>query len=543
MKKNQLILTLLLLAVGISACKDNFLKEKPFSFLAPESSYNTDEGLSAGAIGLYDEFIAPYSTNGKFENAYPLLFGATDIVRGGYAPSQSVYFRQSSDYTPLSGLISTLWDHYYSLANNAAVIIDRSAVHEWKNAEVRKQTEGEAHFFRAYAHFYLSQLWGPIPLIDKEGTGVKLDFKQNSMAEILQLIESDLKAAEENLSYDEYKGQAGRITKGAVQHLLAYAYLSFGQYKNAEIYARKVIDSGHYELMTQRFGSLKNNSEGNVFWDLFQIGNQNRATGNKESILVIQNEDINIYPTLGYNDSSFGTFKHNRQLYPPYWQISGLAISGIYGGRGIGREAATIFWCDNFTPSDIRGKMPCVQKVYIYNDPQDLPQGKVLGDTLFDYNQPGKFSSFNKEELRLRPYPTKWNWHEGDAPDNGTFVQDLYIYRLSETYLILAEALLLQNNTNDAAEYINIVRRRAGAPDISPGDVSVDFILDERGRELWGEVPRRVDLYRTGKYVERTRLYNPEAGPNVQDKHALLPIPQSEMDLNSESPLVQNPGW
>lgn len=543
MKKKRLIPATLILVVATFACDDNFLEEKPFSFLAPETSYNTDEGLSAGAVGLYDEFIAPYSTNGNFERAYPLLFGATDIVRGGYAPSQSAFFRQSSDYTPLLDLINRLWNSYYGIANGSATIIDRSAAHEWKNAEAKKQAEGEAHFFRAYAHFYLSQLWGPIPLIDKEGAGVKLDFQRNSMAEILQLIESDLKVAEEYLSYEEYKGQPGRITKGTAQHLLAYAYLAFGQYNNAEIYAKKVIESGHYELMTQRFGSLKDDSQGNVFWDLFQIGNQNRSDGNKESILVIQNEDINLYPSLGYHDSSAGTFKHNRQLYPPYWQISGLAISGIYGGRGIGREAATIFWCDNFTPGDIRGEMPCVQKVYIYNDPLKLPQGKALGDTLFDYNQPGKYSSYNKSELRLRPYPTKWNWHEGDAPDNGTFIQDFYVYRLSETYLILAEALLMQNNTNDATEYINVVRRRAGAPDVSPGDVSIDLILDERGRELWGEVPRRVDLYRTGKYIERTRLYNPEAEPNIQDKHSLLPIPQSEIDLNSESSLEQNPGW
>jgi hypothetical protein len=166
-----------------------------------------------------------------------------------------------------------------------------------------------------------------------------------------------------------------------------------------------------------------------------------------------------------------------------------------------------------------------------------------LGDTLFDYNQPGKFSSYKKDELQLRPYPTKWNWHKGDSPNNGTFIQDFYVYRFSETYLILAEALLMQNDKNGAATYINMVRERAGAPDISAADVTIDFILDERGRELWGEVPRRVDLYRTGKYLERTRLYNPEAGPNLMEKHTLLPIPQSEIDRNSGSVLEQNPGW
>jgi hypothetical protein len=539
----RLILIALTVFVGITSCNDDFLNEKPLTFLAPENIYTTDNGLSAGALGLYDIYIAPYSTNGQFEKVYCLLFGATDIFRAGYAPTPTVFFLHNDNYSPTQDFLQVLWDDYYQLANNAAIIIDRSAVHEWESSTLKKQTIGEAHFFRAFAHFYLSQLWGPIPLISEEGVGVRLDYKRNSKDEIIKLIEHDLKTAEENLSYDEFEGQAGRITKGAAQHLLAYAYLAFKQYENAEVYARKVIDSGHYELMVQRFGSRKDDPQGNVFWDLFQLGNQNRSSGNKEGILIIQNEDINTFPTVGYRDSDAGSFKHNRHLYPNYWNIKGLAISGEYGGRGIGRQAVTLHWLDSFTPADIRGKMPCVQRVFLYNDPNNLPVGKALGDTIFDFDQPGKFSSYGRDELRLRPYPTKWNWNEGDTPDNGTFIKDIYLFRFSETYLILAEALLMQNNKKDAAKYINLVRRRSGAPDITSADVSIDFILDERGRELWGEVPRRVDLYRTDKFIERTRLYNPHTGPGVKDKHALLPIPQGEIDLNTESPLEQNPGW
>lgn len=534
---------IILLIAFLTACNDEFLNEKPSTFLAPENSYATDDGLVAGAIGLYDIFVAPYTSNGNFEDCYILLHQATDIVRAGFYPFPASFAEHNSDYTPLSSFTVRLWRFYYRLANNAAVVIDRSKVHEWKNIEAKKQAEGEAQFFRAYAHFYLSQLWGPIPLISNETSGAKLDYQRNSIEEVFQLIESDLKAAEENLKYEEYAGQPGRITKGAVQHLLAYAYLAFGKYKEAEVYAKKLIDSGHYAIMNQRFGSQMNNAKGNVFWDLYQTGNQNRSSGNKEGILVIQNEDINKYPTVGSNDNSSGVFVHPRQLYPPSWLVNGIAISEIYGGRGIGRNATTLFWLDNFNPSDIRGKMPCLQTVFTVNNPNAIPPGMALGDTLFDYRQADKFSTYPKDDLRMRPYPTKWNWRANETSNNATFVHDLYVFRVSDTYLVLAEALLMQNDKTGAANYINIVRRRAGAPDISAADVTVDFILDERGRELWGEVPRRVDLYRTGKYLERTRLYNPEAGPNLSEKHTLLPIPQSEIDRNSGAVLEQNPGW
>ena len=74
-------------------------------------------------------------------------------------------------------------------------------------------------------------------------------------------------------------------------------------------------------------------------------------------------------------------------------------------------------------------------------------------------------------------------------------------------------------------------------------DVDIDYILDERVRELLGEEHRRVTLCRTGKLVERTKLHNPVSGLTIQEHHALFPIPQNEIDANKEAELVQNPGY
>jgi hypothetical protein len=79
---------------------------------------------------------------------------------------------------------------------------------------------------------------------------------------------------------------------------------------------------------------------------------------------------------------------------------------------------------------------------------------------------------------------------------------------------------------------------------ITAENLSIDFILDERTRELCGELMRWLDLVRTGKLIERVKLYNPEAALNILPKHILRPIPQAQIDaVVTGDPYPQNPGW
>ena len=116
--------------------------------------------------------------------------------------------------------------------------------------------------------------------------------------------------------------------------------------------------------------------------------------------------------------------------------------------------------------------------------------------------------------------------------------------RLGETYLLRAEARLKQDDFDGAAADINVLRDRANAPAVSAGDMTLDFILDERARELIGEENRRMTLVRTGTLVDRAIRLNgtePLADGNIettngiQDYNMLLPIPQDEIDLNSRA--------
>jgi hypothetical protein len=120
--------------------------------------------------------------------------------------------------------------------------------------------------------------------------------------------------------------------------------------------------------------------------------------------------------------------------------------------------------------------------------------------------------------------------------------------RLGEAYLLRAEARFQQGDLQGAADDINVIRTRAAWPgkeaemQITAGDVDIDFILDERARELDGEGQRWWDLVQTGKLVERVRLHNSQAAPNIQEHHIRRPIPQDQID-RTEGGYAQNPGY
>ena len=106
---------------------------------------------------------------------------------------------------------------------------------------------------------------------------------------------------------------------------------------------------------------------------------------------------------------------------------------------------------------------------------------------------------------------------------------------------------------------INVLRTRAAlklnqtpaeysaavaAQQVSAADMTIDFLLDERSRELFGEYTRWWDLARTRRLVQRVKAYNPEGADGVQEHHRLRPIPQEQIDLVTEGPAFpQNPGY
>lgn len=131
--------------------------------------------------------------------------------------------------------------------------------------------------------------------------------------------------------------------------------------------------------------------------------------------------------------------------------------------------------------------------------------------------------------------------------------KDVIIMRLGETYLIAAEADVGLGNTAEAASFINVLRTRAASPNhkadplimVTAGQMTLDFIMDERAREMAGEGNRWQDLTRPGAdyFVNRVKRWNPDARGNVATKHALRPIPQEQINGVTGTPYPQNPGY
>jgi hypothetical protein len=121
--------------------------------------------------------------------------------------------------------------------------------------------------------------------------------------------------------------------------------------------------------------------------------------------------------------------------------------------------------------------------------------------------------------------------------------RDVYAIRLAETYLLRAEAYLGDGNASAAASDINVVRSRAQAPPVSASDIDIDYILNERARELHLEENRLATLMRLEKYVERVREHNEALRNTIEDHNDLWPIPRNEIEKNLEADLEQNPGY
>jgi hypothetical protein len=187
----------------------------------------------------------------------------------------------------------------------------------------------------------------------------------------------------------------------------------------------------------------------------------------------------------------------------------------------------------------------------------------AIGDTAIYIPGPGKdiewpqsrqdmvpYIVVTNDEYSERLFPSMNKWIDPTRPDRQKEQgqRDFILMRLGDGYLLRAEARLQQGYAAGAADDNNVVRMRAAWPgqeaaiQITAGDVDLDFLLDERARELMGEGWRWWDLARTGTLVERTRLYNPQGAPNIQDYHIVRPIPQNQIDRTLGG-YPQNPGY
>ncbi len=567
--KRILIFSLFVL-VGLS-CKKTFLDETPRDVLAPDDLYINKAGFEQGLYGLYNQIRQ--ERGGYYQDSKPSNPGYTDPtndisngimmvgVDNAYCnypgSSNEKYYNQFSTGGPIT-LVSddyniTIFGWFYKVILGANMIIHRADDPgiNWTAAE-KGQIVGEAKTIRYWAYRHLTFLWGAVPLVLEESSGlnVKTDYTRTPVAQIRAQMEQDLKYADSTMADNAVV--EGRFSKAVADHYLTELYLTEGRYQEAENMANKIINNPMYKLVGKSTYGSK--TTGNPFADMFIDGNSNRTQGNTEAIYVIQN---------AYNSPTAGDFNIMRRMWVNrYDQIkigSGypIAVSIANGGRGIGRYAATHYVFQCFSPS-VDGRTG--------SSSQDQ-RGGATGGILswrYSWSYPGsKLNlSYNTDETinnSLWPCPRKWDWappanFPNDVANSSGYNCQIYI-RLAEEYLFLAEAQYYLGDLAGAAQSINLLRARANAPLISAADISIDFILDERTRELFTEEHRRYTLLRIRDpqnpsvpiWIRRTNQYNKIIANNVPviANDTLLPIPQAVINANigHTDLMPQNPGY
>ncbi len=375
-----------------------------------------------------------------------------------------------------------------------------------------KKTRAEARFLRAFNYWVMLDLFGKSTFIDETNLiGTDLPGEK-SKAELFTYIENELKAIDAELApvkTIEY----GRVDQGAAWALLARLYLNAKTYTGTErntdaiTYAKKVITAGY---------SLQPN-----YAQLFMADNDKRKD---EFMFVINCDGLR---TQAYGNTTF--FVH---------AAAGNDFADYGVGGGWFGYRATKGLADLFT--DLTGA----------TDKRAMFTTSAFGTS------PAQIAISDVSNFDNGLHVIKYRNIRSDggivSDATKTFSDvDFPVFRLSEMYLIYAEAVLRGGTGGDATtavSYINIIRTRAygnASGNISAGQLTLPFILDERGRELYWEGHRRTDLIRYGLLTTGTYLWpwkgGVASGTAVDGKYNIFPIPAANITANPN--LTQNTGY
>ncbi len=546
MNRKIYIILVLALAFITESC-DKFIEEELVTDVSAASYYTTESGLRDGVKATYSSLKPFY---GQEMGAAMTTFG-TDIWQNGADGGHKVFNFYDGGLNGSESYIRDSWDTWYKGINQANGVINRSADVEMDEAD-KTVLIAEVRFLRAFYYFNIVTTFGDAHLTLEETEGIEVEANRTSQSDIYsQAIVADLDFAIANLpdEADEY----GRATKPAAEFLLGKAlltrsYTSFAEgtdASRAETLFSNVINNYGFSLLDN-------------FADLWDITNQE----NSEMVFVISNSKSQV-------DSGVDGFGHRWHLYFLHeYDVRRGMTRDIANGRPWKRHRPTDFMLTLWDRTIDSRYDDSFKHVWFANKEEppttDPPRAALaIGDTAIYIPGPGKdidwpqsrqdavpYLVYSNEEYNERLFPSMNKWIDATRPDRQKTQgqRDFILMRLADAYLLRAEARLAQSNATGAAEDINVIRMRAAVPgqeaatQITPADVTLDFLLDERARELVGEGHRWWDLARTGTLVERTRMHNPGAAPNIQDYHIVRPIPQNQIDRTLGG-YPQNPGY
>ncbi|WP_437922152.1 RagB/SusD family nutrient uptake outer membrane protein [Sphingobacterium sp. LRF_L2] len=511
------ILSILLLLV--SCTKD--LNQYPTIETTSEAVYTSVDGYRAVLAKLYGSFAV--AGNGRGD-ADPDMAGTT--ATWGYlrvyfnlqeVPTDEVIYTWAGgdnmvELQYMTWGASDTWVNamYYRIYYTVALCNEflRNATPEklagFTDAE-RLDIEGfaaEARFLRALAYSHAMDLYGNVPFVTEKDAVAAFFPPRITRNDLFNYIEQELVGIADILP-ESFQNQYGRVSRAAAWALLAKNYLNAAvytgtpRYDDCVNYSKKVIESG-YSLNAD-------------YKQLFNADNDKRTN---EIIFPIQ-ADVEHTTTWGAT-----TYLVNGPIVGSMQATNYGVLSGWNSFRTL-REFVAIFSTD-----DKRGDFWKSGQSLDVDDPSSSSQGYGLV----------KFTNLNDDGT----YKT----------DEGLVSTDFPMIRLADVYLMYAEAVLRGGggSATEALELVNQIRQRAFAGtlgSISQAQLTLDFILEERGRELFWECTRRTDLIRFGRFTGNTYLWQWKGGDvngrSVDAKFNLYPIPTTDMTANPN--LIQNVGY
>lgn len=513
MKLNKIYLWIIIAAMSsliFTGCSD-LLDQRPQGEWV-EGDEGSGGSFQSDIFTLYAKLRGFHVTSGTTALAIH-SFRSEDAEKGSTASDGASHGRMFDDfeYIATNGLIGSYWTANYEIIILANKILDDIAQSEDDKGTLSEGdliNRSEAHFFRAFAFFNLVRAFGDVPKIDfRIVNAEEANIPKSPAAEIYDLIDADLEAAEAHLPQSWPPVYTGRLTWGAARSLHARTWMMRNDWNNMYTASVEVIQSGLYDLNTP-------------YNQIFRETGENSS----ESILELQCTATASQPGSNEIGSQFA-------------QVQGVRGAGEWN-LGWGWHTPTELMAESFEEGDPRKDETLLYFIKTGGDPASIPANQPYGEKpIANADVINKY--YNKKAYTnpsLRATYTK-----------GGFWFNIRIIRYADVVLMAAEAANELGRTAEAGEYLEMVRARARGtnasvlPKVTTTDQTEmrDAIRHERRVELGMEFDRFYDLVRWG--IAREVLH--AAGKTAyQEKHALLPLPQNEVD-KSNGVLVQNPNY
>jgi starch-binding outer membrane protein, SusD/RagB family len=545
MKRTYTVLALAALT-GASACTD--LTERPVTGV-DANYFQTTAGANAAVLGTYAQLRNLY---GGESEILMTMVGTDSWEKGEQLTANAFWNDYTAQLTPSIGNIGGVdallgkWQALYTAVNAANTAIKAIGDATGLDATTKNTRLAEARFLRAIFYYNLVRTWGAVQLNLEPTVGVVTTASRTAPAEVYaQAIIPDLEFAVANLPARQT--EYFRASKGAAQTLLAEVYLTraaAGDLDKARDLATAVITSGTYRLNPD-------------FRSLFCAGTG--ANGACDYSPTQKSDPEYVFSATFVGDGGTDAFGNSLHLY---W-VMAYDLGGV-ASPTLGRQTAY--------GRPYRRTRPTKHLLSLWNRDTDVRYDASFqqlwrqpnGDTAIFFpgtataQKVGQGRKYGETEYTNLLYPTLKKWLDQTRADANTFPghRDRHLWRLADVYLMRAEANIRAGRAADAIADINVLRARAAktgttntlsATELTAFNANpLDFLLDERERELAGEEGRWFTLTRMGASVfqARVKAYNPTATA-VQAFHMLRPIPQTQIDRTEggATAFPQNAGY